>query len=97
MPAPALASPIAPSADPRAAREIRHRLSCIVTIGLCAVVAGARSIAAIGQWAANAPQHTLARLAARTAGEHALEASAPAASTASHDQTDPVLATAETN
>lgn len=66
MPAPALASPIAPSADPRAARGIRHPLSCIVTIGLCAVLAGARSIAAIGQWAANAPQHTLARLGART-------------------------------
>lgn len=66
MPAPGFASPIAPLADPRAARGIRHPLSCIVTIGLCAVLAGARSIAAIGQWAANAPQPTLARLGART-------------------------------
>ncbi|MFD6094880.1 transposase family protein [Nocardiopsis flavescens] len=33
---------------------------------LCAERAGARSLTAIGQWAANAPQHTLAQLGART-------------------------------
>ncbi|MFC7744547.1 hypothetical protein ACFQXA_31785 [Nocardiopsis composta] len=30
-------------------------LSCVVLTALCAVLAGARSFAAIGQWAANAP------------------------------------------
>ncbi|MEU9992631.1 transposase family protein [Streptomyces sp. NPDC048045] len=40
----------------------------VVLIAASAVLAGARSYAAIGQWAASAPQHTLARLGARTVG-----------------------------
>ncbi|MBB6174258.1 putative transposase YbfD/YdcC [Nocardiopsis mwathae] len=66
MPAPALSSRIRALADPRAARGRRHTLSCVILTALCAILAGARSFAAIGQWAANAPQHTLARLGART-------------------------------
>jgi hypothetical protein len=37
--------------DPRARRGIRHGLPRIVAVALAAVVAGARSFAAIGQWA----------------------------------------------
>ncbi|WP_327285635.1 transposase family protein [Streptomyces sp. NBC_01278] len=40
----------------------------VVLIAASAVLAGARSYAAIGQWAASAPQHTLARLGARAVG-----------------------------
>ncbi|WP_239647193.1 ISAs1 family transposase, partial [Nocardiopsis salina] len=61
----ALSAPAVEQADPRHRRGRRHHLGCIILISLCAVLAGARSLAAIGQWAANAPQHTLARLDAR--------------------------------
>jgi hypothetical protein len=37
--------------DPRARRGIRHPLPGIVAVALAAMVAGARSFAAIGQWA----------------------------------------------
>jgi hypothetical protein len=36
-------------------------------VACSAVVAGAKSFAAVGQWAKEAPQDTLARLGARTA------------------------------
>ncbi|MFD0799741.1 transposase family protein [Streptomonospora algeriensis] len=71
MPSSALAAPatapILPTedADPRDRRGRRHPLSCVILTGLCAVLTGARCLAAIGQWAANAPPHTLARLGAR--------------------------------
>lgn len=61
----ALSAPANETDDPCHRRERRHQLGCIVLIGLCAVLCGARSLAAIGQWATNAPQHTLARLGAR--------------------------------
>ncbi|SIO85096.1 hypothetical protein BQ8420_05235 [Nocardiopsis sp. JB363] len=66
MPASALSAPAEEEADPRHRRGRRHRLGCIVLICLCAVLAGARSLTAVGPWATNAPQHTLARLGART-------------------------------
>ncbi|MGW6395148.1 ISAs1 family transposase, partial [Streptomyces sp. NPDC055103] len=37
----------------------------VLLVAACAVLTGARSYAAIGQWAAEAPQETLARLGAR--------------------------------
>ncbi|MFD0571961.1 transposase family protein [Kitasatospora gansuensis] len=40
----------------------------VLLVAASAVVAGARSYAAIGQWSANAPQHALARLGARVVG-----------------------------
>jgi predicted transposase YbfD/YdcC len=51
--------------DPRKRRGIRHRLLPILLIAAAAVCAGARSFTAIGEWATDAPQHILARLATR--------------------------------
>lgn len=51
--------------DPRRPRGIRHGLPGILAVGLAAVVAGARSFAAIGQWVADADADLLAALGAR--------------------------------
>jgi hypothetical protein len=48
--------------DPRDRRERRYPLLALVRAAACAVMAGARSYAAIGQWLRRAPQHTLERL-----------------------------------
>ena len=48
--------------DPRARRGIRHALPGIVAVALAAVVAGARSFAAIGQWAGELTGAQLAEL-----------------------------------
>ncbi|MDH2392056.1 ISAs1 family transposase [Streptomyces sp. HNM0663] len=53
--------------DPRRPRGVRHPFVSVLLIAACAVLAGARSYAAIGQWAAEAPQDTLTRLGARVA------------------------------
>lgn len=52
-------------ADPRHRRGVRHPFVAVLLIAASAVVAGARSYAAIGQWARSAPQQTLARCGAR--------------------------------
>ncbi|WP_197085367.1 transposase family protein, partial [Saccharothrix sp. ST-888] len=54
--------------DPRRRRGVRHLFVAVLLVAASAVVAGARSYAAIGQWSASAPQHALARLGARVAG-----------------------------
>jgi predicted transposase YbfD/YdcC len=51
--------------DPRRARGIRHQVPTILAIAAAAVLCGARSFAAIGEWAADAPQWVLAVLGAR--------------------------------
>lgn len=48
--------------DPRARRGIRHGLPGVVAVALAAVVAGARSFAAIGQWAGELTGAQLAEL-----------------------------------
>ncbi|MGW6413185.1 transposase family protein [Streptomyces vinaceus] len=48
--------------DPRDRRRRRHALASVLLTAACAVLAGARSYVAIGQWARHAPQDTLARL-----------------------------------
>jgi predicted transposase YbfD/YdcC len=48
--------------DPRSRRGVRHRLSTVLTIALAAVCAGARSFAAIGQWAQELAPEIAARL-----------------------------------
>ncbi|MFE1382963.1 ISAs1 family transposase [Streptomyces sp. NPDC058740] len=54
--------------DPRRRRGVRHPLVAVLPVAASAVVAGARSYAAVAQWSANAPQHTPARLGARAVG-----------------------------
>ncbi|MCY0940952.1 ISAs1 family transposase [Streptomyces antarcticus] len=54
--------------DPRRRRGVRHPFVAVLLVAASAVVAGAHSYAAIGQWSANAPQHALARLGARVVG-----------------------------
>jgi predicted transposase YbfD/YdcC len=50
--------------DPRKRRGRRHPLAGLLAIGIAAVVAGSRSFAAIGQWAADAGPEVLAVLGA---------------------------------
>jgi predicted transposase YbfD/YdcC len=50
--------------DPRNPRGVRHPAGCVLAIAAAAVLAGARSLAAIGEWAADAPQPVLAVLGA---------------------------------
>lgn len=45
--------------DPRRKRGVRHRFSAILFVSVCAVVSGARSFAAIAEWAADAVEDTL--------------------------------------
>jgi predicted transposase YbfD/YdcC len=52
-------------ADPRHRRGRRHPLVGVLGIAVCAVLAGARSLAAIGEWAADAPGPVLAALGGR--------------------------------
>jgi hypothetical protein len=63
---PGLPQRLATLADPRHRRGKRHPFVSVLLIACSAVLAGARSFAAIGQWAKNAPQEAGARLGART-------------------------------
>lgn len=51
--------------DPRKARGIRHTVAGLLAVATAAVLAGAGSVLAIGEWAAEAPQPVLAALGAR--------------------------------
>jgi len=50
--------------DPRKKRGRRHPLAGLLAVGIAAVIAGSRSFAAIGQWAADAGPEALAALGA---------------------------------
>jgi predicted transposase YbfD/YdcC len=50
--------------DPRRRRGRRHPLAGLLAVGIAAVIAGSRSFAAIGQWAADAGPDVLAGLGA---------------------------------
>jgi DDE family transposase len=50
--------------DPRNRRGRRHALAGLLAVGIAAVIAGSRSFAAIGQWAADAGPEVLAVLGA---------------------------------
>jgi predicted transposase YbfD/YdcC len=51
--------------DPRARRGVRHSAGSLLALTAAAVLAGARSFAAIGEWIADVPQRVLAALGAR--------------------------------
>ena len=50
--------------DPRKRRGRRHPLAGLLAVGIAAVIAGSKSFAAIGQWAADAGPEVLAVLGA---------------------------------
>jgi hypothetical protein len=50
--------------DPRKKRGRRHALAGLLAVGVAAVIAGSRSLAAVGQWAADAGPDVLAALGA---------------------------------
>jgi predicted transposase YbfD/YdcC len=56
---------LAQIADPRHRRGRRHTLSAVLVVAVAAVLAGARSLAAIGEWASDAPCQVLAALGVR--------------------------------
>jgi DDE_Tnp_1-associated len=56
---------LAQLADPRQRRGRRHALVGVLGVVVCAGLAGARSPAAIGEWAADAPGQVLAALGTR--------------------------------
>jgi predicted transposase YbfD/YdcC len=51
--------------DPRHRRGRRHALATVLAVAAAAVLAGATSLAAIGEWAADAPEPVLAALGVR--------------------------------
>ncbi|MGH3717187.1 MAG: ISAs1 family transposase [Micromonosporaceae bacterium] len=53
--------------DPRRRRGVRHQIGVILGLAACAVLAGCRSFAAIGEWAADASEQVLAALGAERA------------------------------
>ena len=65
--APTLPACLATIPDPRRGAGRRHPLACILALAAAAVLAGARSLAAIAEWAADTPQAVRAALGARRA------------------------------
>jgi hypothetical protein len=51
--------------DPRKRRGVRHSLSSVLAAAIPAVLAGAQSFTAIGEWIADAPPHVLSSLGIR--------------------------------
>ena len=51
--------------DPRKRRGRRHGITAVLAVAVCAVLAGARSFAAIGEWAADVPTGVLTALRVR--------------------------------
>ena len=56
---------LAQIADPRQQRGRRHALGAVLAVAVAAVLAGARSLAAIGEWAGDTPGQVLAALGVR--------------------------------
>ena len=52
-------------ADPRMKRGIRHKMLCMLTVAVCAVLSGAQSYIAIGEWAQRSSQEMRKRMGCR--------------------------------
>ncbi|WP_308303843.1 ISAs1 family transposase [Streptomyces sp. CB02959] len=74
--------------DPRRRRAVGHPCVAVLLVAASAVVSGARSYTAVGQWSANAPQHALADLTgADPAGSDSVALDGKAARGSRHGQT----------
>jgi len=62
---PSLAEHLVLVPDPRDPRGVRHSLTSLLLAAVAAVLAGARSFAAVGEWIADAPPQVLASLGVR--------------------------------
>lgn len=62
---PGLLERLAGVPDPRDPRGVRHALVVVLALTACAVLAGATSLLAVGEWIADAPPHLLFRLGVR--------------------------------
>ena len=62
---PGLLKRLAEVPDPRDPRGVRHRLAVVLALTACAVLAGATSLLAVGEWIADAPAHVLEEVGAR--------------------------------
>jgi len=62
---PGLAEYLARVPDPRDRRGVRHSLTSLLLAAVAAVLAGARSFTAVGEWVADAPPQVLAALGVR--------------------------------
>ncbi|MEU3245747.1 MULTISPECIES: transposase family protein [unclassified Streptomyces] len=62
---PGLLERLAQVPDPRDPRGVRHPLVTVLALTACAVLAGARSLLAVGEWVADAPPTLLERLGGR--------------------------------
>ncbi|XKK60598.1 ISAs1 family transposase [Streptomyces sp. ARC32] len=62
---PGLLERLAEVPDPRDPRGVRHRLAVVLALTACAVLAGATSLLAVGEWIADAPAHVLEGVGAR--------------------------------
>ncbi|MEU1601214.1 transposase family protein [Streptomyces sp. NPDC005708] len=54
---PGLLEQLAEVPDPRDSRGVRHALAVVLALIACAVLAGATSLLAVGEWIADAPAH----------------------------------------
>ncbi|MFC1406975.1 MULTISPECIES: transposase family protein [Streptacidiphilus] len=62
---PGLLERLAQVPDPRNPRGVRHALAVVLALTACAVLAGATSLLAVGEWIADAPPFVLDRLGVR--------------------------------
>ncbi|MFW3470018.1 ISAs1 family transposase [Streptomyces microflavus] len=62
---PGLLERLAQVPDPRDPRGVRHAVAVVLTLTACAVLSGATSLLAVGEWIADAPPHVLQRLGVR--------------------------------
>ncbi|MGI5460876.1 transposase family protein [Streptomyces sp. CA-249302] len=61
---PGLLERLAEVPDPRDPRGVRHRLAVVLALTACAVLAGATSLPAVGEWIADAPGYVLEQVGA---------------------------------